>query len=462
MTVAEATPALDLDDRAFLGHPKGLGYLAFTEAWERFSYYGMQALLVLYLVNYLLLPANVDNVAFFDSFRTLYGGLDGQPLASAIVGTYFALVYLTPILGGLLADRLLGKRRTVLIGAITMATGHFLMAFELTFLFALLCLILGSGMLKGNIASQVGALYKPEDLRRADAFQIFYLGINAGVIAAPLVVGSLGEKIGWHWGFGAAGVGMLIALAIYVAGQKYLPPEHFRPQGKAARAAAPKLTRTDWLATIALILLIPVMAAAIVPNNQIFNAYLVWGDQRFDLTFMGTRLPTTWLVTLDAIVSVSFLAGVALFYRWYGKRWREPDELTKIIIGSAFSVGGMLCLVAAAATTAPEEKIGLFWPVMFHVVNSIGFAHILPVSLALFARIAPQAVNATVIGLYYLAFFAANSMVGWVGGLYESWPTTSFWLLHAGFAAGSGAVFVLFKLFLSRRLMHAEPAPLPA
>ena len=206
----------------------------------------------------------------------------------------------------------------------------------------------------------------------------------------------------------------------------------------------------------------PVLAVAIVPNNQIFNAYLVWGDQQFDLVWGGTRLPTTWLVTLDAIVSVSFLAGVALFYRWYARHWREPDELTKIIIGSAFSVGGMLCLFAAAATTGPGEKIGLFWPVMFHVVNSIGFAHMLPVSLALFAKLAPKAINATVIGLYYLAFFAANSMVGWVGGWYETMPTTSFWLVHAGFAAASGAVFVLFKLLLAPRLIGREPAPLPA
>ena len=422
----------------------------------------MQALLVLYLVNYLLLPENVGNVAFFDSFRRLYGNLDGQPLASAIVGTYFACVYLTPIFGGLLADRVLGKKRTVLIGAITMAAGHFLMAFEVSFLFALLCLVLGSGMLKGNIASQVGSLYRPDDLRRADAFQIFYLGINAGVIAAPLIVGTLGEGIGWHWGFGAAGAGMLISLAIYVAGQKYLPAEHVGRTAKADRAARPKLTRTDWLATLALLLLIPVMAVSIVPNNQIFNAYLVWGDQRFDLMFFGTRLPTTWLVTLDAIVSVSFLIGVAAFYRWYGKRRREPDELSKIIIGSAFSLGGMLCLFAAAATTPADEKIGLFWPVMFHVVNSIGFAHLLPVSLALFARLAPKAINATVIGLYYLAFFVGNSMVGWVGGWYSTMPATSFWLVHAGFAAGSGAVFVLFKLFLSNRLMGGASAPLPA
>ena len=439
------------EDRRFLGHPIGLGYLAFTEAWERFSFYGMQALLVLYMTKELLLPGHVENVALFKPFSALFGGIEGQALASAIFGTYAASVYLTPILGGFLADRVLGKRRTVLLGAVTMAVGHFLMAFEAAFLFALLCLVLGSGMFKGNIASQVGALYGPGDLRRADAFQIFYLGINAGVIASPLIVGTLGETVGWHWGFGAAGVGMLIGLAIYLAGQKHLPREHFEPQGKAA-AAAPKLEAGDWPAVIALVLLIPVLAVAIVPNNQIFNAYLVWGDQQFDLNFMGEKLPTTWLVTLDALVSVSFLALVALFYRWYGKRWKEPDEITKIIIGSAFSVGGMLCLYMATETQGAGQKIGLAWPVAFHVINSIGFAHMLPVSLALFAKLAPKAINATVIGLYYLAFFSGNALVGWIGGFYETMQTTEFWLLHAGLAAGAGVVFLLFKLFMGRRL----------
>ena len=180
MTVAEATPELDFDwdDKSFLGHPKGLGYLAFTEAWERFSFYGMQALLVLYMVNFLLLPGNVEQVAGIEQLRALYGGLEGQAFASAIFGTYAATVYLTPIFGGLLADRVLGKRRTVLLGAVTMALGHFLMAFNVTFLFALLCLILGSGMFKGNISSQVGSLYKPEDLRRADAFQLAWQPIG--------------------------------------------------------------------------------------------------------------------------------------------------------------------------------------------------------------------------------------------------------------------------------------------
>ncbi|MEO6872996.1 MAG: MFS transporter, partial [Chthoniobacterales bacterium] len=170
------------------------------------------------------------------------------------------------------------------------------------------------------------------------------------------------------------------------------------------------------------------------------------------LVFMGDKLPTTWLITLDAIVSVSFLAIVALFYRWYGKHWREPDEVTKLIIGSGFSIAGMMCLVIAAATQAPGHKIGLLWPVCFHVINSIGFAHLLPVSLALFAKYAPQAINATIIGVYYLAFFLGNSLVGWVGGFYQTMPTTTFWLLHAGFAAGAGLCFVFFKLVVSRYL----------
>ena len=448
-------PAAKDHDRDFLGHPRGLGYLGFTEAWERFSYYGMQTLLVLYMTKQLLLPGHIENIAGFPAFRGLVesfrGPLSVVALSSTIFGLYTGLVYLTPIAGGFIADRWLGRTKTVTLGALLMATGHFLMAFDFSFLLALLCLLTGVGCFKGNLASQIGDLYAPEDLRRADAFQIFYLGINAGVIASPLIVGTLGEVYGWHYGFAAAGVGMLLAIGIYLSGQKYLRGQEI--EARAAASASPartvtpraKLTGRDWRAVIALILLIPVLAVAIVPNNQIFNAYLVWGDQQFDLVFLGRKLPTTWLVTLDAIVSVSFLALVALFYRWYGKHWREPDETTKLIIGSGFSIAGMMCLVIAAATQSAGHKIGLFWPVAFHIVNSIAFAHLLPISLALYAKYAPKAINATIIGLYYLAFFFANSLVGWVGGFYQTMPTTTFWLLHAGFAAGSGLCFVLFK-----------------
>jgi POT family proton-dependent oligopeptide transporter len=223
------------------------------------------------------------------------------------------------------------------------------------------------------------------------------------------------------------------------------------------------MTRRDWLALLAVLLLIPVLAVAIVPNNQIFNVYLTWGDEHFDLKQFGDVLLfgkpfySSYLVTIDSIVSVTFLLLVSLFYRWYASRWQEPDELGKIIIGSVFSIGGMLCLFMGAATTPAGHKIGMFWPMMFEVINSIAFAHMLPVSLALFARLAPKAVNATVLGLYYLAFFAANALVGWVGGFYSTLPTTTFWLIHAGFAAATGAVFLIFKLLLAKPLMgHAS------
>ncbi|WP_323982157.1 POT-type proton-dependent oligopeptide transporter [Novosphingobium aureum] len=196
MTAAEATPELDFpeeaarEDRAFLGHPKGLGYLSFVEGCERFSYYSMQTLLVLYMVKYLLLPENVGNVIGLSWLRgNYYAGLEGQPLASAIFGDYTSLVYLTPILGGIAADRWLGRRAALIAGAVIMSIGHFLMAFEGLFLFALVSLVIGVGLFKGNIASQVGELYKPGDLRRAMAFQIFYIAINVSVIAAPV----------WSW-----------------------------------------------------------------------------------------------------------------------------------------------------------------------------------------------------------------------------------------------------------------------
>ena len=187
MTVAEATPELDeiaeRNDRAFIGHPKGLGYLAMVEGCERFSYYSMQTLLVLYMVNYLL-PERFDAVAglgWLQEWR--YGGMEGQPLASAIFGDYTALVYLMPIFGGIAADRWLGRRAALIAGGAIMALGHFLMAFEGTFLLALVTLIVGVGLFKGNIASQVGELYQEGDLRRAMAFQIFYIAINVSVIA---------------------------------------------------------------------------------------------------------------------------------------------------------------------------------------------------------------------------------------------------------------------------------------
>src|SRR5438128_470532 len=238
----------------FLGHPRGLAFLFATEMWERFSYYGMRALLVLYMVKYLLQPDRAETVLGLGAMKrmleVLFGPLDIQPLASQIYGFYTGLVYLTPILGGLLADRVLGQRRTVIVGAVLMAIGHFMMAFEALFLFALLTLILGNGAFKPNISTQVGGLYPPGDRRRDRAFSIFYVGINLGAFLAPLVCGTLGEEVGWHYGFAAAGVGMTLGLAIYLAAAPTLPPDEL------TRSIASGETRTfgrdEWRAVIAL------------------------------------------------------------------------------------------------------------------------------------------------------------------------------------------------------------------
>jgi len=463
MTAAEATPQLDFpeeaahSDRAFLGHPKGLGYLGVVEGCERFSYYSMQTLLTLYMVKYLLVPGRQESVIGLEWLKThLFSGLEGQPLASEIFGTYTALVYLTPILGGLLADLLLGRRAALIAGAVIMSLGHFLMAFEGAFLLALLSLVIGVGLFKGNIASQVGELYGANDIRRAMAFQIFYIFINVSVIAAPLISGTLGEKIGWHWGFGAAGVVMVIGLLIYLAARPWLPAD--KPRTAKSDQPRVKFEPGDGARLAAVLVLVPILGFSLLTNQQIFNAYLVWADQQFQLTFMGTTLPTSWMITLDATLSFSMLVAVAAFWAFVGKRTgKEPDELGKMILGCVFILGGALCLYMAALTQG-TGKIGLFWPVMFHLVNSIGFSHLLPVSLALFTRLAPRALNASIVGIYYLAFFGANLAVGKIGTLFETMPTTQFWLLHAGTAMVGLVGFGLFKLLLAKRLMGA-PKP---
>src|ERR1700691_3503461 len=240
------------------GHPKGLTFLFTTEMWERFSYYGMRSLLVLYMTKYLLLRGRAESAFGLSNLKSgleaVFGPLDIQPLSSQIYGLYTAFVYLTPIFGGLLADRLLGQRRTVVVGAVLMAIGHFMMAVEQLFLFALLALILGSGAFKPNISTQVGGLYAPGDRRRDRAYSIFYVGINIGAFLAPLVCGTLGEEAGWHYGFAAAGVGMLIGLAIYLYALPLLPPDALQ-QAKVAHAAQKPLDRNEWRAIIVLLIL---------------------------------------------------------------------------------------------------------------------------------------------------------------------------------------------------------------
>jgi len=457
------TDAASRRDTAFIGHPIGLGWLTTSEMFERFSYYGMQALLVLYMTGFLFKPEHVGHVWGFVEFRRLLeagGHMTPLALGSAIFGLYTSVVYITPILGGLIADRLTGRTLAVTMGAILMAFGHFLMAFEQTFLIALTCLIFGTGLFKGNISSQVGDLYGPDDPRRADAFQIFLFAIQIAGIITPLVCGTLGEVYGWHWGFGAAGIGMLVGLAAYLAGRPTFPPDLKAKTTADGRQSAPPLSAADWRKIAILAALVPMLAMGMVGNQQGFNLLLIWAKSHYQLNFFGHTMPVTWLLSMGGILGAITIAASAGFWRWWATRWAEPDELTKIILGVALMVGGQLILAAASTVVAVTgHRVGLGWAVAFGVVNSVGFANMLPIGMALFSRAAPKGTSSSVIGLYFLNSFAANLAVGWLGGFYEKMMPTAFWLMHAGIMGAAVVLLILVKITVGAHLAPAYDAP---
>jgi POT family proton-dependent oligopeptide transporter len=262
------------------------------------------------------------------------------------------------------------------------------------------------------------------------------------------VTGTLGELYGWHYGFGAAGIGMLIGLAIYRAGRRWLPADS--PSADPKAKVQVRLTAREWRVVLVLILLLPVLTIGTVGNQQIFNAYMLWVPDHVNLVFFGHQMLTTWLITVDATVSILGLLGVMAFWRWWSKFFKEPSEINKIAIGFVFCLAGQLSLVAAAAISAGGQKAGVGWVLGFEVMNSIGFANVLPVGLALFARASPKSIAGLMVGVYFLHLFATNNLVGWLGGLVERLPGTEFWGLHAALAAAAALLtFTAARLFRS-------------
>ena len=458
--------ARDTRDTAFIGHPVGLGWLSASEFWERFAYYGMQTLLVLYMTHWLFTPGHVEHVWGFPALRGflewLYGKqLSPLALASSINGLYAGLVYVTPLAGGFLADRVIGRTNTVTIGALLMVIGGFLMALDATFIAALLCLLIGVGCFKGNIASQVGDLYAINDKRRADGFQIYFLGIQLAVIISPIICGYLSQRVEWHLGFVAAGSGMALGLLIYLAGRCTFPPEPLRRKGD--HVERPPLTAHDWKVVILLVALLPVLAVSIIGNQEIFNAYLVWGEKNFQTVIFGFNMPITWIVSLDAGVSTVTMIGVIAFWRWFGRRWKEPDEITKIVIGVSISALGPLVLAGCAAVaTATHHPVPLYWALGFHIINDVGFANVLPVGLALYSRAAPKGLGGMMIAVYYVHLFMGNTLIGYLGGLLGTMPDTTFWLMHVGLMAISAVLLLAARVAFGSWLAPAAEEPQPA
>jgi POT family proton-dependent oligopeptide transporter len=442
-----------------------LGWLSYAEFWERFSYYGMQALLVLYMTHRLLQAGHVEHVVGFAAFRAaleaVYGPLSTQALASVIFGLYAGLVYVTPIAGGLLADRVLGRTRTVVLGASLMAAGHFLMASEYTFLFALVCLLLGAGCFKGNLAAQIGSLYAPGDSRSTDGFQIYYLAINIAVLASPLVCGTLGERYGYHWGFGAAGAGMVIGLLIYLKGRAWLPREPAADRDDQNKARQPLLP-SDRRRLIVMVALLPVLGAALVGNFQVFNAYLLWAETNFDLEVFGFTMPVTWLLSFGSVIVLASIAGSVMFWRWWARRRAEPSELTKMTLGAfLLACAPLVPALCSYSVAAAGHKASLAWAVAYEIINDVGYANFLPVGLALYARAAPKSVGGMVTGLYYVLLFFTNMLVGWLGGLLERMSGGQFWLLHVAVVGSAAIVFLVVRGAVGRALASTEEAVVP-
>ena len=447
------------DQGALSGHPKGLYYLAFTEGWERFSYYGMTALLVLYMVNELLLPGHVENIVGFAGFRaaveSVFGPMSTQALASQIFGLYAGFVYLTPVFGGLIADRWIGQRNGVVIGALAMSGGHMAMAFEQSFLLALVLLVVGSGFLKGNISAQVGALYPRDDeARRTRGFAIFSVAINVGAVTGPLLTGLLAQLYGWHVAFGVAAVFMLAGLATYLVGYRHLPARVERRTFERD-----KLSAADWRIILALgaVMLISIFQS--ISYYQLGNVLPVWLQQHVALDLGSFKIPVPWYQSIDPLFSI--LGVPVLFWIWakQAERTREPSDLAKMGIGAWLAAASNLILVVAILL-AGEARVHPVWPMLYCAGMGIAFLYYWPTLLALVSRTAPASVNATMMGVAFTTLFVANNIIGWIGGLYEKMSPAQFWGMHAAIGAAGGLLVMLFGGTLGRALAGHATQPL--
>jgi POT family proton-dependent oligopeptide transporter len=439
--------------RTFFGEPPALGYLAFTEAWERFSYYGMTSLLVLYMTQALFLPGHVEHIAGFAGFRarleSAFGPMSTLALASQVYGLYTSLVYLTPIFGGFIADRWIGRRRAVMLGAMLMSGGHVAMAFDASFLLALLLLIVGCGLLKGNISTQVGQLYPEDDaVGRSRGFSIFSMGINVGAVTGPLVCGFLGIHYGWHWGFGLAGVLMLMGLATYVAGYRLLTETVIRhPRQRRDRLSRSQLRVIGGL--------FAVMALTIFQSVAFYqnaNMGLIWVKARVDLDLFGFQIPPPWFVAVDSFTSIAAVPLLFVLWRWQSTRGGVPGELVKIGTGAFITVAANLMLALGSLF---GTHVSPLFPILYEVLLGIGFLYYWPTLLALVSRAAPPSLKATLMGFAFLTLSISNFTIGRLGALYEHMSAAGFWTMEACIAAMGG----ILALSLRRPLGNLLKAP---
>ena len=432
-------------EKTILGHPIGLFVLFFTEMWERFSYYGMRTLLVLYMTKELILSARGEgSVLGFGIIESLYPGMEVQPLASQIYGLYTFLVYCTPLIGGYLADKVIGQKRSILLGGVLMTIGHFLMAFESLFLIALVFIIFGNGAFKPNISTQVGGLYPEGDPRRDGAFTIFYMGINLGALFSPIVCGTLGEIYGWHYGFTAAGIGMVLGLLVYLWGQKYLPQHEMPRKNLAAEKKSEPITPRQWKAIAGFVVLSLANIVFWGVFEQQGNTLQLLSSDHTNWSLGFVTIPATWLQVLNPLFIV--LLGSFFMKRWERQGDKQLSSVGKMATGCMILGLAFIPLIYVMRDFNSETMISFLWFVPMMLVLTIGELFFSPIGLSMVTKVAPPKLVGIMMGWWFFTTGLGNYFGGYLGTFYSSMTKVQFFGLMLALGLGVGfAIFILQK-----------------
>ena len=431
--------------REWLGHPRGLSVLFFTEMWERFSYYGLRSLLILFMVA----PLAAGGLAF------------STHKAALIYGTYTMAVYALSIPGGWVADRFIGHYRAVLTGGCLIACGHFCMAVPRTetFFLGLALIVFGTGLLKPNVSTLVGTLYAPEDARRDSGFSLFYMGINLGAMIAPLICGWLGQRVNWHAGFACAGVGMLIGLTQYVVGRKHLRPSpgasrHPLPMGEGPRS---KLTTDEWKRVGAILILFIFTILFWAAFEQAGSTLTLFADRYTRLSVFGWKFPSSWFQSEQPL----FVIALAPVFAWLWLRLgrREPSSPTKFSLGLLLVSLGFLVLVPAAFIAQTQNvRVSPMWLTTLYLVHTFGELCLSPVGLSLVTRVAPRQIVGLMMGFWFLATSIGNFLAGWIAGFADTVPLARLFgiVVIVTMVAGLSLPFVMRPFRFLWRSTNAE------
>lgn len=399
--------------KELMGHPVGLYILFFAELWERFSYYGMRAILVLFLIS----TSSGPNPG--------YGWSETDALV--LYGWYTMLVYVMSIPGGWIADRYWGQKRTVLIGGLLLCAGHGVLAISSPYAFytGLALIILGVGGLKPNISTMVGGLYAPGDERRDKGFTIFYIGINIGAFLSAIIVGYVGEKIGWHYGFGLAGIGMLLGQAVFMWGQKFLEgvgeaTKSLSPEEAAAKKRPLTRVEKDRMKVMLIsFLLIIVFWGAYEQAGGLMNIYT---KQKTDLYIaaLNFTVPASWFQSVNAFFIITLGVPIAWYWSQRKKKRKEASSLFKMAIGVIIMGWGFLFMSGASLQYEALGKSAMYWLVLAYLFHTIGELCASPVALSFITKLAPLKYASLMMGVYFAATGFGNKVAGMLGELSQS------------------------------------------